>query len=85
MATLVPMELNVWPEKRSDYDATGTAYFIRFTSADGAKDFWIIFGSGAPSTNYNDAPLDSIYIDTTAHMIYYHTAAATWAEIGDVT
>ena len=72
-------------EDRSAFDGTGTAYFIKYVSEDGAKIWWHIFAAGDPSTNYNDAPLDSHYTDTTNHIIYIMTAAATWTKVASNT
>ena len=80
--TLIRMVEAVRTEAKTAFVATGTAYFMKFVSEDGAKTWWIIFGAGDPSTNYNDAPLDSLYIDTTNHKLYIHTATATWTVVG---
>ncbi len=42
----------------------------------------LILGTGDPSTNYNNAPLGSLYIDLTAYKLYIMTAAATWTVVG---
>ncbi len=82
---IVNMVLDVRQPAKTEYEGSGTIYKLSFTSEDGAFQFQILFGSAAPSTNYTDAPTDSLFIDTTNHMIYYKTAADTWAEIGEVT
>lgn len=83
--TIVNMVLDVRQPAKTAYEGSGTVYKLSFTSEDNAFSWQILFGAGAPSTNYTDAPTDSLYIDTTNHMLYYKTAADTWAEIGDVT
>jgi len=81
-ATLVRMVEAVRTETKTAFNASGTAYFIKYVSEDGAKTWWHIFGAGAPGTDYNDAPLDSLYTDTTNHKLYIHTATATWTVVG---
>jgi len=80
--TLIRMVLKERLEEATAFATTGTAYIIKWESTDKAKEFWHIFGAGDPSTNYNDAPLDSEYTDTTNHKKYIHTATATWTLIG---
>lgn len=80
--TLVRMVEAVRTEAKTAFSTTGTAYFMKYVSEDGAKTWWHIFGEGAPSTNYDDAPLDSLYTDTTNHKLYIHTATSTWTVVG---
>ena len=42
----------------------------------------LIFGDGAPSTNYNNANLPSLYVDYTNYKLYIKTAASTWTVVG---
>ncbi len=72
-------------EDRSAFGGTGTAYFIKYVSEDSAFVWWHIFAAGAPSTNFNDAPLGSHYTDITNYVIYILTAAATWTKIASNT
>lgn len=45
----------------------------------------LIRGTGAPSTDYNNAPNGSLYIDMTAFKIYIKTASSTWTVVGAQT
>jgi hypothetical protein len=38
----------------------------------------ILVGTGAPSTNNANAPLGSLYINSTLGTLYVKTAASTW-------
>ena len=58
-------------------------YVLKLESTDGVLTAFIIFGSGAPSTNFNDATVGaSLYIDTANGKVYTMTAAATWTVVG---
>lgn len=48
----------------------------------GGTVYHVIFGQGAPSTNYNNAQNGSLYIDTTNFKLYIKTAASTWTVVG---
>lgn len=45
-------------------------------------DVMLIWGAGAPSTNYNNAPNGSLYTDMTNFKLYIKTASATWTVVG---
>lgn len=85
MSDLIRMQLLVRDEEKEKFTGTQDAYYIKYRSEDGLKTFWHIFAAGAPSTDFNTAPLDSLYTDTTNHIIYIHTATATWTKIGAQT
>lgn len=65
-----------------------TAAWVRFVGADQngtSRMFHLITGTGAPSTNFNNADNGSLYIDYTNFKLYIKTAAATWIVVGTQT
>jgi hypothetical protein len=64
------------------FDRTTAHYAIHYVSEDGVFETYHIYGAGAPSTDFNDAPLGSMYTDTTNYKLYIMTAAATWTVVG---
>lgn len=45
-----------------------------------------IVGDGAPSTDYNNAPVNSFYLDKTNHVLYLKDdTGANWATISSTT
>ena len=83
--TLVNMVLKVRLEEKTAFDGTGTAYVKKWQSEDKAKTQWEILAAGAPGSNFDDAPLDSLYFDTTNHILYIKTASDTWTKVGAQT
>lgn len=67
------------------FDRTTAHYAIKYVSEDGVFTTWHIYGAGAPSTDFNDAPNGSLYTDTTNYKLYIKTAAATWTVVGAQT
>ncbi len=63
-----------------NYPATVDGY-LPIRTPSGAV-FHLIFGAGAPSTNYNNATNGSLYIDTTNLKLHIKTAASTWTVVG---
>ncbi len=82
---LVRLVPTVRTEDRTGFSGTGTAYFIKWLSEDNQKEVWWIYAAGAPGSDFDDAPLDSLYTDTTNHKLYIKTAASTWTVVGAQT
>lgn len=45
---------------------TNTVYMLHLESEDKAKEFYLLWGSGAPGTDYDTAPAGSLYVDYAA-------------------
>lgn len=69
------------PQTGYDGSSGTTIYEIPFSSEDNAQLFKILLGAGAP-TSLDDAPLGSLYVDTTNYKLYIHTATSTWTVVG---
>jgi len=69
-------------ENRYSYPTTCLGYVVL---GDETTKIQLILGTGAPSTNYNDAPYGSIYWDLTNYELYIKDAAASWGKITIVT
>lgn len=66
---------------------TGNIYVIEFESEDGLKKHKKIICPDAVTTSHfnTGTEIGDILIDQTTPMAYIKTAAATWAELGDLT
>lgn len=65
-----------------------TAAWVKLSGADQngtERSTYLIFGTGAPSTNYNNATNGSLYQDYTNLKWYVKTADTSWTVIGSVT
>ena len=79
---LVEMAIPVRLEAASGFGSgTNTAYALKFESRDRVKNFYLIWGSGAPSTDYDTAPAGSIYIDFTNAEGYVKKATTGWTQM----
>lgn len=62
-----------------------TAAWVKVAGADQngtERSFYIILGTGAPSTNYNNASNGSLYLDYTNLKWYTKTADTSWTVVG---
>lgn len=62
-----------------------TAAWVKLSGADQngtERSIYLIFGTGAPSTNYNNASEGSLYVDYTNYKLHIKTAASTWVVVG---
>lgn len=69
------------PENKFGYPATSDYCVLLGPN----NNIHLITGQGAPSTNHNNAPLSSLYVDVTNKKLYIMTAAATWVVVGTQT
>ncbi len=79
------VEMMVSDERRVNKTAfvgTTVIYAERVISETGAFKIWRLWGSGAPSSNHNDAEIGSEYTITTTGVKYIKTGATTWVVIG---
>lgn len=69
------------PGNKYTFPTTCLGYFAL---GDETTKILVILGSAAPSTNYDNAPLGSLFILTTAGSVklYIYTAASTWTVVG---
>lgn len=58
---------------------TNTAHVLHLEAEDKSKEFYLIFGDGAPGSDYDTAPAGSIYVDYTNSALYVSDGAGTWA------
>lgn len=82
---LIRMVPRVHLEEKTAFAGSGNAYVLKWVAEDNSKTFWKIFAAGAPGSNFNDAPLDSEYTDTTNHVLYIKTDVSTWTVVGAQT
>jgi hypothetical protein len=68
-------------ENRNTYPTTCLGYLVL---GDDTTKIHLILGTGAPSTNYNNAPYGSLYWDLTNYAIYIKDAATSWGSL-DIT
>ena len=60
---------------------TGTTYYYQLEAEDGGlSDLFLLWGTGAPSTNYAEARIGSHYTDLSNGELYVKTAASTWTK-----
>lgn len=58
---------------------TNTVYALHLESEDKAKEFYLLWGTGAPSTDYDTAPSGSLYIDIAASgKVYNKNTTSGW-------
>lgn len=69
-------------ENRFSYPTTCQGYTIW---GDDTNKVHLIRGTGAPGTDYNNAPNGSEYTDMTNLVKYIKTAAATWTKLASNT
>ena len=69
------------PGNRNTYPTTCLGYVVL---GDETTKIHIIVGSADPSTNYNNAPLGSLFICNGAGAVklYIHTVVGTWTVVG---
>lgn len=60
---------------------TNTAYILDLESEDKAKQFYFIWGSGVPGTDYDTAPAGSLYIDYTNAEAYVKKATTGFTQL----
>jgi len=64
------------------YPTTCVGFFI---IGDKDNKFHMIYGTAAPSTNYNNAPTGSLFMLTGTGVLYCKTGASTWVVAGTQT
>jgi hypothetical protein len=60
---------------------TATVYIAHFEAEDKGKQFYIVWGAAAPSTNFDTAPAGSMYIDYVLGSAYIKDVASGWTEL----
>ena len=60
---------------------TATVYIAHFESEDKAKQFYIVWGAAAPSTNFDTAPAGSIYVDYVIGTMHIKDVASGWSAL----
>lgn len=60
---------------------SNTVYAFHLEAEDKSKQFYILFGSGAPSTDYDTAPAGSVYFDYTNAEGYVKKATSGWTQM----
>ena len=69
-------------ENRFSYPTTCLGYVVL---GDETTSIHVILGSAAPSTNYNNAPNGSLFVEMTNFVLYIKTGASTWTVVGAQT
>lgn len=78
-------EHNVDSGAEAGYAFPATAVWAELAGSDQngtERSIMFILGTGAPSTNYNNAPNGSLYVDYTNLKLHIKTAASTWTVVG---
>jgi hypothetical protein len=57
---------------------TNTVYAAHFEAEDKGKQFYLLWGSGAPGTDYDTAPAGSMYFDYTNATVNIKKVASGW-------
>lgn len=83
MANVLEMIRDYDPVRDGGLSFPSTTDYTRFKGKN--SDFMILAGTGAPSTNHNNAPNGSLYHDYTNLKWYIKTAAASWTVFGSAT
>ena len=72
--------------KASHYSFPATSYFEEITDGSGTVIGMEIWGTGAPGSDHNNAPLNAIYHDRTNQTMHYKDAAgANWSAFDQTT
>lgn len=63
---------------------SGTVYweFVGRDATTAKTSFHFITYAGTPDSTHNNAPLPSLFLDTTNKKLYIKTAASTWTVVG---
>lgn len=76
MANIIQVIKEFDPEVDAGYSFPSTTDYVRMSGPNYA---WLeMHGSGAPSTDHDNAPLGSRYLDYDSDDWYRHTATSTW-------
>lgn len=79
---LVRLVTKVRSEEKSGLGSgTNTVYFLKHEAENKALIFWQLWGSGAPSTDYDTATVGSQYTDYTNIKFYIKKATTGWTEV----
>ena len=60
---------------------SNTVYGLKLESDVRDKIFWILWGSGAPGTDYDTAPAGSLYFDFTNSQGYVKNVSTNWTQM----
>ncbi len=80
--TLIRMVPKVRTEAKTGLGTgSNTAYMLHLESEDKAKEFYLLWGSGDPSTDYDTAPAGSFYADYSGNgQLFLKNVATGWTE-----
>ena len=82
-SALIRMVQKLRLEELTIGDGSNIAYVFKLEAENKAKTLWLILSADAPGSNFDDVDNDSLYIDTTNHVLYIKTADDTWTVVGD--
>lgn len=60
---------------------TNTVYALHLEAEDKSDQFYLLFGNGDPSTDYDDCDAGSLYVDYTNAKAYVKNVASGWTEL----
>ena len=80
--TLVRLVPKVLTEAKTGLGTgTNTVYMLHLEAEDRAKEFYLLWGSGDPGTDFDTAPAGSLYVDYGGNgQLWVKNVASGWTE-----